>query len=143
MTNGVAGALTIVPLILGEDSRFAELFDPSRKSLNSGPSLKEFAEGQAGVMKNMTEHLSSGEIASADELGPAEGGIMRRGLHKLAVYKSSSGEVIERSAVCTHMGCVVHWNPFEKCWDCPCHGSQFAPDGQVLNGPAVTPLAEA
>jgi Rieske Fe-S protein len=37
----------------------------------------------------------------------------------------------------------VHWTPFEQCWDCPCHGSQFAPDGAVLNGPAVRPLADA
>jgi glycine/D-amino acid oxidase-like deaminating enzyme/nitrite reductase/ring-hydroxylating ferredoxin subunit len=142
ITNGVAGALTVVPLILGEDSRFAELFEPSRKSFTSAPSLMEFAEGQAGVMKNMAEHLGPGEISSADELDPAQGGIMRRGLHKVAVYKDPSGAVVERSAVCTHMGCVVHWNSFEKCWDCPCHGSHFAPDGTVLNGPAVTPLAE-
>jgi hypothetical protein len=142
ITNGVAGALTIAPLIVGEDSRFAEVLDPARKSLTSVPSLKEFAEGQVGVFKNLSEHLGPAEITSADELEPAQGGIMRRGLGKVAVYKDPSGVVIERSAVCTHMGCVVHWNPFEKCWDCPCHGSQFAPDGAVLNGPAVTPLAE-
>lgn len=142
ITNGVAGALTIVPLILGEDSRFAGVLDPSRKSFTSKPSLMEFAEGQAGVVKNLTEHLGPGELESADQLEPGQGGILRRGLKKVAVYKDLDGTVSERLAVCTHAGCVVHWNPFERCWDCPCHGSQFAPDGQVLNGPAVTPLAE-
>jgi Rieske Fe-S protein len=44
------------------------------------------------------------------------------------------------SAACTHAGCVVRWNSLEQCWDCPCHGSQFAADGSVLNGPAVSPL---
>jgi Rieske Fe-S protein len=39
------------------------------------------------------------------------------------------------------MGCIVHWNSLEECWDCPCHGSQFSPDGKPLNGPAVSPLA--
>jgi glycine/D-amino acid oxidase-like deaminating enzyme/nitrite reductase/ring-hydroxylating ferredoxin subunit len=143
ITNGVAGALTIAPLILGEDSRFAEVLDPSRRPIASVPSFKEFAEGQVGVMKNMAEHLGPGEIGSAEELAPGEGGILREGLSKVAVYKAPDGQVIRRSAVCTHVGCEVHWNPFEKCWDCPCHGSQFAPGGEVLNGPALTPLAEA
>lgn len=143
ITNGVAGALTITPLILGEDSRFAEVLDPARKSFTSVPSLKEFAEGQAGVMKNLAEHLGPGEIGSADDLAPGEGGILREGLSKLAIYKDFDGRLTRRSAVCTHVGCVVHWNPFEKCWDCPCHGSQFAPGGEVLNGPALTPLGEA
>ncbi|MFN3726064.1 MAG: FAD-dependent oxidoreductase [Allosphingosinicella sp.] len=142
ITNGVAGSLAIAPLILGEDSRFAPVLDPGRKSLTATASIQEFVREQAGSAKNMMEHVTPAEISSADELAPGEGGLMRRGLKKVAVYKSEDGAVIERSALCTHLGCVVHWNGFEKCWDCPCHGSQFAPDGQVLNGPAVKPLAE-
>ena len=142
ITNGVAGSLTIAPLIMGNDSRFASLLNPGRKSLTALSSIEEFVREQAGSAKNMLEHITAGEIKSADELAPGEGGLMRRGLKKIAVYRGEDGEVVERSAVCTHLGCIVHWNGFEKCWDCPCHGSQFAPDGQVLNGPAVKPLAE-
>ncbi len=142
LTNGVAGSLTILPLILGEDSRWADLFDPARKSLST-TSLGEFVKGQAGAVKNFAEYLMPGEVSSADEIQPGEGAILREGLSKLAVHKAADGTVTRRSAACTHLGCIVHWNGFEKCWDCPCHGSQFAPDGQVLNGPAVTPLAAA
>ena len=142
LTNAVAGSLTIVPLIVGEEARFAELFDPARKPKGL-TSLGEFIKGQAGAAKNMAEYLTPGEIASADELQPGEGGVMRDGLAKLAVCRDRSGTLHKRSAVCTHVGCIVHWNGLEQCWDCPCHGSQFAPDGAVLNGPAVKPLAAA
>jgi glycine/D-amino acid oxidase-like deaminating enzyme/nitrite reductase/ring-hydroxylating ferredoxin subunit len=142
ITNGVAGSLTILPLIIGEDSRYSWLFDPGRKPLTSTASIGEFVRGQAGAAKNLAEHLGPGELGSLDELKRGEGGIIRRGLAKVAAYRDQSGAVIERSASCTHLGCIVHWNGFERCWDCPCHGSQFAPDGAVLNGPAVKPLAE-
>lgn len=142
ITNGVAGSLTIVPLIIGEDSRYAPLFDPGRKPATM-ESLGEFVRGQIGAAKNLAEHLGPGELGSVDELKPGEGGIIRRGLRKVAAYRDLDGKLVERSANCTHLGCLVHWNGFERCWDCPCHGSQFAPDGSVLNGPAVQPLAEA
>jgi hypothetical protein len=141
ITNGVAGSLTIMPLIIGEDSRYAPVFDPSRKSLTSTSSIGEFARGQAGVVKNFAEYVGPGDVSSEEELQPGQGALIRRGLKQVATYKAEDGTVIRRSPVCTHMGCLVHWNGFEKCWDCPCHGSQFAPDGQVLNGPAVQPLA--
>ena len=67
---------------------------------------------------------------------------MRHGLTKVAVYRDETGSCTAHSAVCPHLGCVVHWNPTEKTWDCPCHGSRFDPLGQVINGPAVAPLAE-
>ena len=140
ITNGVAASLVIAALIEGENLPFAHILRPDRKTLST-TAAEEFVRGQAGVVKNLTEHLRPGEIASEEELAPGEGGIMRSGLSKIAVYRAADGQIIRRSAVCTHVGCIVHWNSFEKCWDCPCHGSQFAPDGEVLNGPAVSPLA--
>ena len=140
MTNGVAGALNFVALLAGDTARFAELFDPARKP-SSGVALKEFASGQAEVVANLSEYATPGEVSSADEIPPGEGAILRRGLKKIAAYRDPSGALVERSAVCTHVGCIIHWNGLEKCWDCPCHGSQFAVDGSVLNGPAVRPLA--
>ena len=142
ITNGLAGSLNIAPLIAGEDGRFTALLRPNRKSFTSTGSVGEFARGQAGVVKNYAEFLGNGEIKSADDLEPGEGGILRDGASKIALYKGTDGLVLRRSAACTHMACLVHWNSFEKCWACPCHGSQFAPDGSVLNGPAVRPLPE-
>ena len=68
---------------------------------------------------------------------------LRQGLSKIAAYRNDSGEVVKVSAVCPHLGCHLKWNSFERCWDCPCHGSHFAPDGTVLNGPAIKPLPPA
>jgi hypothetical protein len=41
---------------------------------------------------------------------------------------------------CPHLGCALKWNPQERSWDCPCHGSRFAADGTVLNSPATEDL---
>ena len=47
------------------------------------------------------------------------------------------------NAVCTHLGCVVPWSPANNKFMCPCHGSQYSPDGAVVRGPAPLPLALA
>ena len=142
MTNSVAGSLNFAALLDGGKAHFGDLFDPSRKPADR-TSLAEFVEGQAGAVANLAEYLTPGEVDSADSIAPGEGAVVRRGTSKLAVYRGADGTLTERSAVCTHVGCIVHWNGTEKCWDCPCHGSQFAPDGSVLNAPAVRPLAPA
>ena len=141
MTNGVAGALNFIALYRNDKARFADLFDPSRKPA-SGLALSEFAKGQGPVVANLGEHLTGGEVDSIEEIAPGEGAIVRHGIAKHAVYRADDGTITERSAVCTHVGCIIHWNGFEKCWDCPCHGSQFSIDGSVLNGPATRPLAK-
>jgi nucleotide-binding universal stress UspA family protein/nitrite reductase/ring-hydroxylating ferredoxin subunit len=73
---------------------------------------------------------------SLSEIEPGEGGIVTTGDHAVAVYRDARGGLTVLSAKCTHMGCTVKWNPAEKTWDCPCHGSRFAPTGVVVNGPA-------
>ena len=142
MTNGVAGALNIAALLFEQKARFADVLDPSRKP-RAGTSLAEFVSGQAEAVKNLGGYLTGGEIGSANELQPGQGAIIRRGITKIAAYRDEDGTLVERSATCTHAGCIVHWNPLERCWDCPCHGSWFAPDGTVINAPAIKPLASA
>lgn len=65
---------------------------------------------------------------------------MRDGLTKLAVYRDANGKIHRHSAVCTHLQCIVQWNPLEETWDCPCHGSRFDPKGKVIMGPAIDDL---
>lgn len=140
MTNGVAGAMILRDLILGLDNSWAEVTDPQRISLSAaGEFLKENIEAAT----HWVEHLTAGEVSSTNDIQPGQGAVIRDGLKKLAVFRDESGTLHARSATCSHAGCVVHWNPFERCWDCPCHGSHFAVDGSVLNGPAISPLAKA
>lgn len=93
-------------------------------------------------MKNFADYVAPGEIASFDDLKAGQVARVRRGFSKVAAFRDESRNLLLRSATCTHLGCHLQWNGLETCWDCPCHGSQFAPDGAVLNGPAITPLAE-
>ena len=103
----------------------------------------EFVSENVASLKNLAEHVGPGDVSSADELKPGEGAVIREGKRKLAVSRDSKGRLHVHSAVCTHLGCIVHWNSTEQCWDCPCHGSHFGSDGAVLNGPAIAPLEPA
>jgi Rieske Fe-S protein len=77
-----------------------------------------------------------------DEIAPNSGAVLRDGLKKVAVYRDERGDLHRRSAVCTHLGCIVGWNSVMSTWDCPCHGSRFDLDGSVLAGPAIRPLSQ-
>jgi Rieske Fe-S protein len=72
-----------------------------------------------------------------ESLAPGEGDIVRHEGEKVAGFRHDDGTLVAVSATCSHLGCQVNWNRAERSWDCPCHGSRFAPDGQVLQGPAV------
>jgi glycine/D-amino acid oxidase-like deaminating enzyme/nitrite reductase/ring-hydroxylating ferredoxin subunit len=139
MTHGVVGSLINSALILGEDARWQEVYEPTRKT---AAAIGNYLRENLTAVKNFAEYLAPGELGSPDELEPGHGAIIRDGLTKIAAYRDSDGVLHARSAACTHVGCHLHWNSFEVCWDCPCHGSQFAVDGTALNAPAVSPLAE-
>lgn len=140
VTHGAAAGLVISDLILKGASPWREVYDPSRKPLKT---FGEFVKENATAVKNFAEKLSPGELSSLDELAAGEGAILRDGFYKIAAYRDETGALTLRSAACTHVGCHIRWNSFEKCWDCPCHGSQFSPEGEVLNAPAFSPLGEA
>jgi glycine/D-amino acid oxidase-like deaminating enzyme/nitrite reductase/ring-hydroxylating ferredoxin subunit len=140
MTHGALGGILLKDLILDGSSRWETVYDPSRKTPSG---ILNYVRENVTALTNLAEHVTPGELGSLDELEPGHGGIVRDATKKIAAYRDESGRLHLRSAVCTHLGCLVHWNSTERCWDCPCHGSHFAPDGSVLNGPAITPLAPA
>lgn len=51
--------------------------------------------------------------------------------------KSAKGLVAPGGIRCPHLGCKLKWNPEERTWDCPCHGSRFDSDGSLIDNPAV------
>ncbi|TIU86819.1 MAG: FAD-dependent oxidoreductase, partial [Mesorhizobium sp.] len=138
ITHGVVAGLLISDLILKGESPWRELYEPSRKTAGA---IGDYLAENATAIKSFAEYIAPGEIDSADKLRPGEGAIVREGLAKIAAFRDEDGTLYKRSAACTHIGCHVHWNSLERCWDCPCHGSHFAIDGTALNGPAVSPLA--
>ena len=73
-----------------------------------------------------------------DQLKPGHGGVVEYHGEKAGVYKAEDGQVFAVSVKCPHMGCQLTWNPDEKSWDCPCHGSRFDYRGRLIDGPAQT-----
>ncbi|WP_375159751.1 FAD-dependent oxidoreductase [Bradyrhizobium sp. RDT46] len=139
ITNGLVAGLLVTDLITTGASPWEEIYAPSRKIQKN---IGEFISENITPLKNFAEYLAASEIASVERLRLGEGRLVRSGLKKIAACRDRNGRLHLHSASCTHLGCVVHWNSLEQCWDCPCHGSQFAPDGTALNGPAVSPLGD-
>lgn len=137
ITSSVAGALLVTQQILDRESPWEDAYAPSRKVLGAAT---EFASENADVVANLTQRLTGGEVESADDVSPGCGALLRQHGKKVAAYRDEGGGLHLVSAICTHMGCVVQFNSFERCWDCPCHGSQFNIDGDVMAGPAMKPL---
>ena len=137
MTHGTLGGMINSDLILGRENRFANLYSPSRLRAKSA---LEYTKANLDVALQFKDYVTGGEVSSVEQIAPGQGAVMRDGLKKVAVYKDMSGGIHKCSAVCTHVGCIVTWNPGESTWDCPCHGSRFTPHGQVVNGPANTDL---
>jgi glycine/D-amino acid oxidase-like deaminating enzyme/nitrite reductase/ring-hydroxylating ferredoxin subunit len=140
LTHGTIAGLLLCDLVLGRPNPWAALYDPGRKTVGAA---REYTSENLNVARQYADWLTAGEVKSADEIPNDSGALMRRGLHKIAVYRDPQGALHERSAACPHLGCIVHWNRSEKTWDCPCHGSRFDCHGAVINGPANRDLASA
>jgi glycine/D-amino acid oxidase-like deaminating enzyme/nitrite reductase/ring-hydroxylating ferredoxin subunit len=140
MTHGALAGILLKNLVIYGAGEWSDVYEPSRKPVSA---VTNYIRENVTAIKNFAEYLMPSEIDSAEDLKAGEGGVMREGAAKIAVCRDLQGTLHRRSAACTHLGCHVHWNSTEQCWDCPCHGSQFGPDGAVLNGPAIAPLAEA
>jgi glycine/D-amino acid oxidase-like deaminating enzyme/nitrite reductase/ring-hydroxylating ferredoxin subunit len=142
LTFGTLAGIMISDAILGRSNPWKDLFDPGRKALARGlwDYVKENVDYPYYLIR---DRFAGAEGKSIRTVKRGHGKIIDRNGAKVAAYRNEAGKVTVRSAICTHMGCIVAWNTAERTWDCPCHGSRFQPTGDVISGPAEAPLSEA
>jgi glycine/D-amino acid oxidase-like deaminating enzyme/nitrite reductase/ring-hydroxylating ferredoxin subunit len=138
LSNGTLAGMLLSDAIAGRENDWAQLYDPGRHSLLRAPG--SLVSQNLGVARELVGGKLRRRPEAVDEVAPGTGEVVDLHGEKAAVHRSEEGLVTAVSAVCTHMGCDVAWNTAESTWDCPCHGSRFAIDGRVLEGPATRPL---
>ena len=139
LAQGVAAAMILEDLILGRKNAWASLYDPTR--MKPLASVKDLVKENANVAGRFVgDRLTKRGSRDAEDLAPGEGDIAQLDGEKVAAFRDEEGTLHAVSPVCTHLGCQVNWNSGDRSWDCPCHGSRFSPDGEILHGPAVSPL---
>ena len=139
MTNGTVAAMVISDAILGRANPWAETFDSTR--IDASRSIGTVLSQGAHTIKSIIgDRIAAVTAPNIGELGPNEGAVVSVDGHRVAAFCDDDGTITAVSATCTHLGCIVHFNTAERTWDCPCHGSRFALDGHVINGPATTNL---
>jgi glycine/D-amino acid oxidase-like deaminating enzyme/nitrite reductase/ring-hydroxylating ferredoxin subunit len=140
LVYGTLASMIVSDMIIGKANKWEDTY-----KLHRFTPVKSFGEFFKENADNFVQYLkgapSDAEADSMKDVPLGEGKVIEKDGEKLAVYKDENGVSHVCSAVCTHMKCTVNWNPSEKSWDCPCHGSRFKTDGQVIEGPAVVGLS--
>ncbi len=139
ITFGTVAAIMARDWTTGRKNPWTDLFAVDRKKIK-GAMWNYLRENKDYPYYMIKDRLARAEADSVRELKPGEGMIIGRRGKKVAAFRDPSGNIHRLSPVCTHLGCLVRWNPSESTWDCPCHGSRFKPTGEVIAGPAEEPL---
>ncbi|MDF2976953.1 MAG: glycine/D-amino acid oxidase, deaminating [Actinomycetospora sp.] len=138
MTGGTAAGLALRDHIVGRANPWMHALRADRAPTASALPTLARANGEVG------RYLATGwarpHLPTGAPLAEGEGRIETTSHGKVARCRVDGVEH-ELGAVCPHLGGIVAWNDAARSWDCPLHGSRFAPGGEVLEGPATVGMA--
>lgn len=138
MTNSMSSAMILRDLIVKGDSPWKDVYNPSRQTM-AASAINFVVENF-----NVAEKLVSGKIKPLSkediDILPGEGKAIELDGKRVGAYRDEDGLLYIVNTTCPHLGCELNWNPAERTWDCPCHGSRFDYQGRNIEGPAVKPL---
>ncbi|WP_419870857.1 FAD-dependent oxidoreductase [Chryseobacterium sp. CT-SW4] len=139
MIYGSITSKVLSDLIIRGDSEYRKLFNPQRIKPVSG--FDNFIKEETDVVFNFVkDKLFIKKLNSLSDIKDGEGRVVKYKNESFAIYKEPNQKLHVLKSSCTHTHCEVHWNGAEKTWDCPCHGSRYNINGDVLNAPAVKNL---
>lgn len=139
MTNGAAAALVLSGRLLGQRPAWDRAFASWSPRELRGLSTAVAANLEVGF------NLAKGWITPTTRigrhgLGDDAAGVVSGPPWHLQAHCRVDGVEHRVSPVCPHLGGIVTWNDADRAWECPLHGSRFAPDGTLLEGPATRGL---
>lgn len=130
MTNSTIAGKVIADLIINGKSQYEELFSLNR-AFNFNKCLNYFIDGIA----NSKNYVLS-KVKKKFYFYPSNVHIIIKNFKRYGVVIDKEKKKHIVSLLCPHMKCSLFFNPIEECWECPCHGSKFDIDGNVLKGPS-------
>jgi glycine/D-amino acid oxidase-like deaminating enzyme/nitrite reductase/ring-hydroxylating ferredoxin subunit len=139
LTWGTLAAMIISDDLSGVENPWGDTFKGARTTplASAANFIKENIDVLAQYLKDIPGIV---EAKDAEDIRPGEGKVIQSGGEKIAAYRDHHNKLHLCSAVCTHMDCIVAFNEAERSWDCPCHGSRFTIEGEVIEGPAIYDL---
>lgn len=138
MTGSMVAAQLIADSITGKTNSNAEVFSPLR--FTPAASVKKFCSGMKHSVKGIGRKVFFSPKQEWNQLSTGKGGIVQYKGEKVGAYRDEENHIYLVTVKCPHLGCQLEWNPDEKSWDCPCHGSRFDYKGKLLDNPAQTDL---
>ncbi len=138
ISTSMVSAQIITDLIVDGKSENAEVFSPQRFTpiISAKSTFTEVVK----TTKGLTREFLKTPNEEVEMLPKGHGGVVTIDGEKYGVYKDESGRIFTVSTRCPHLGCRLEWNPDEKSWDCPCHGSRFDYMGHLIDNPAQIDL---
>ena len=138
MTSSMVSAMILSDLILEKANPYLPLFTPQR--MHIGLSVKQAVNDTVHAVRGLAAGFMAPPRAMVEQLPKGHGGIVEVENKKFGVYKDEQGISHIVQARCTHLGCQLEWNPDDKSWECPCHGSRFDYMGHVIDNPTMEDL---
>jgi len=133
MTNSMICSLIIADLIDGKKNKFAQFFSP----LRCYKGISSFLINSAEIVKNIMIKPIIPPFKTIKSLSKGSGDIICYKGKKRAVYMDEKNELHIIKPYCAHLKCLLKFNYNDKTWDCPCHGSRYDIDGNIINAPTV------
>ncbi len=134
MTTAMVAAELISDMITGKENPYEEVFTPQRFKLTASITslLNETGHSAVGLVLKKLKPVPS----SLSAIEEGTGRVIELEGEKVGVYKDKNNQLFAVDPMCPHLGCQLEWNEEEQTWDCPCHGSRFNYDGQLLDEPS-------
>jgi glycine/D-amino acid oxidase-like deaminating enzyme/nitrite reductase/ring-hydroxylating ferredoxin subunit len=134
LTWGTVAGVLLGRMLQGQRHPLEDILAPGR--LTFVASARDVITENLDVMRRfVVDRFAHGKSLSDDQIAPGAGCVVARQGRLVALYRDDAGKLHRFSPVCTHAGCIVHWNEAERTWDCPCHGGRYSADGQRFSGP--------